>query len=430
MERLLCLFRRGLSSGGLWLLAVLFLVGTTAAQDSCRFFSLFNPDVFPEGQVLAVWDMEKEDWCLCSSPNLPYPPYNWCPSDIAGTIVAALSTTSPFNYVLICNCMDWEGNPVMPPHVYYWGTVPLLQLVAVACDDRGPEVYDKSFWWGDSPSELLLHTDLWGNVLHGPFTPSDLGVPSFPVTGLTKDEENHHLWAICRDMQAQADFFYEFDIANPAMPRLIQGPLPVPWPGGGMIMSAAGGLEHNTANHRLIGIDAQNRLAVCFRDNDPSYPGWFPPWPGVSLVNYCLLGETVRPFGVAVKDGRGPQQLGVLEVIDQTTLNTFPVLAYRPPCPFGLCPDPDSLVIKAEMVELPHAVVLMWPPVPGVSQYNVYQAYEPFPDEWLLIASVPDTSYAYFLPDVPKSFFHVRSDCTPVGFSTPMENLHCRHPQR
>lgn len=389
-------------------------------EDACELIGVWNYNVFPDMDVTDVWDMEKEDWCLCSSPDLPNPPYEWCPEDIAGTIVVGFTSISDIhNYALICNCMDDEGNPQMPGDVYYYGAIPLEQTTAVACDDRGPEVEDKSFWWGDNLSQLLLHTDLWGNILNGPFTAMDLGITSFPVTGLAKDEENHHLWAYCRDIE---NVFYEFDIRDPANPYLLQGPLPA---GTGDIPDAAG-LEYNTVAHRLIAINELSRTAECFRDNDPPFPGGG-PWPGVDFINSCELFGTNRPFGVAVKDGRGPGRRGVLEIIDQTMVNTFPLMAFEPPCAFpGQCPNPDSLVIKVEESR----IVLMWPPVPEALTYNVFQASEPFPAAWALIATTPDTSYVYVPPAIEeKSFFRITSVCTEngVGSSNLSVTPRCKH---
>ncbi|MFH1011859.1 MAG: hypothetical protein V1784_11585 [bacterium] len=391
-------------------------------EEACEFLGVWNSDIFSGMGVVAAWDMEKEDWCLCSSPNLPLPPYYWCPQDIAGTIVVGLSSTvGDFNYALLCNCMDI--GPAMDPHVYYRGMVPLPQPTAVACDDRGPEVPQKSFWWGDQMNQLLLHTDLWGNILHGPFSAEDLGIAGFPVTGLTKDEVNHHLWAICRGDASGQDVFYEFNIVNPATPTLLQGPIPVLWSGGDI--SGAAGLEYNNVVHRLIAINQTSQTAECFRDNDPPFAG-MPPWPGVDFISFCELLEASRPFGVAVKDGRGPERRGVLEVIDQTAAGTFPLLAFEPPCAFpGPCPDPDSLVVVVQ----DGAIALMWPRVPQAVGYNVYQASEPFPTGWLHIAATSDTLHIYVPPaQETKSFFHVKSVCEEGGepAAIPMDNHRCK----
>lgn len=391
-------------------------------EEACEFMGVWSPNVFSVLEVTDVWDMEKQDWCLCQSLYLPDPPYIWCPAQIAGTIVLGFtSSLVELNYALVCNCMDEEGNPQMPAGVYYLGTVPLGRATAVACDDRGPEVENKSFWWGDDVSEVLLHTDQWGNVLDGPFLPSDLGIVSFPVTGLTKDEVNHHLWAICR---GAPDVFYEFDITNPWSPILLQGPLPVPWSVGDI--QSAGGLEYNTAAHRLMAISTLSRTAECFRDNDPAFPGG-DPWPGVDFISACELLETSHPFGLAVKDGRGPNRRGVLEVIDRTAAGTFPLLAYEPPCTFPVrCRTPVGLVIKVEG----GAIVLRWRPVVEALTYNIYQGSEPFPATWVNIGSTPDTSYVFVPPaQMPKSFFHVTSVCTEVAtpLSGPLDAPRCQH---
>jgi hypothetical protein len=392
-------------------------------EEACDFLGQWHPNIFSESEAMAVWDMEKEDWCLCTSPNLPFPPYYWCSEDMAGTIVAAFSSSiGNINYAFICNCMT--DVPAMNPHVYYQGTVPLLRPTAVACDDRGPEVFEKSFWWGDYVSQLLLHTDLWGNVLNGAFSAQELGITSFPVTGLTKDETNHHLWAICGGDASGQDVFYEFDIANPSTPVLLQGPIPVPWSNGDV--SGAAGLEYNSVVHRLIAINQATRTAECFRDNDPSYAG-MPPWPGVDFISSCELLEAARPFGVAVKDGRGPRGLGALEVIDQTGPSIFPLLAFEPPCGFpGFCPNPDSLVVIAQS----GVIALMWPRVPQAISYNIYQASEPFSTAWMLIGTTPDTTYIYTPPPPEvRSFFQVKSVCEEeIGPVAKPPNTHqCEH---
>lgn len=396
-----CDNRDGLPDGGCNIYTQrVYADGSTAPPaDACAYRGTWHPQVFDPHEVSEVWDMVKVDWCLCQSPDLPNPPYIWCPDDIAGNIVAALTMANGMSgYALICNCMEDDGIPFQPGFVYYTGLLPLEHVVAVAVDDRGPTVWEKSFWWGSNPGQLLLQTDLWGNPLSGPFDPASLGIPDFQVTGLAIDGENHHLWAMCESL---GTVFYEFDISNPANPWLLQGPIPVPWHEGDVF--GGGGLEYNDALHRLMAVNAPGKTAECFIDLEPEYSGGL-PGPGVDQLNYCLLFESQNPYGLAVKDGKGPGLRGVLEIIDHTALDAFPLMGYEPPCTF---PQIQELVLTIERLEeFEQGYRLSWNALPGVDHYNIYQAGEPYPQLWMYLDSTTATTYTLSTP-VARAFFRV-----------------------
>jgi hypothetical protein len=270
--------------------------GVYASIGNCELGQQISPNISIGVQVDYYADGTIIPYCFGSNhpPGPNYP--------VSAVYLAIANNYQDCYLVYISVCRDDYDNPI-PGHTGQVYRVVHLDFLPSYAMGLAYDHRSGTFWCADWNAQIIYHfADDFGPggsrtlEMFGMFPAAYFGLSEMAITGLEMDYRGQSLWAVTMGSPLFPDCWLEFDISNPELPSLIQGPIPIIWQSGGGGGGGAAGLEYSEMLDQLVAINQSTNCAEEFHD-----VGIGAPTP----LSACNLSYNGQSFGPAVMDGPG-----------------------------------------------------------------------------------------------------------------------------